>query len=148
MRGEPVDLVLSGPINSPWELGPDPRATLLTSLSWGPHPDAQPLFERLLAMPGLPGRERGLVLRYFARHGQYARAFQWMERQLLAELPLLPSRDALALIRLVGWVQRGEDDPLGQERWRSDPRALAAWPELEIAVDRYEERLQKEERSR
>jgi hypothetical protein len=143
-RGEEVDILLSGPIQ--WELRNDPRTTLLTSLANGSHPEALPLFKRLLTLPGLPARERGLALLYLARHGEYPLAFQWVERRLLAELPLLPKRDALALIGLINEMQRGDTHDDGKERWRSDPHALVAWPKLEPLISRYEDRLYEENR--
>ncbi|HEX8364172.1 MAG TPA: hypothetical protein VF603_02690 [Allosphingosinicella sp.] len=147
VRGEAVDLLMSSPINWKWELGQDARATLLTSLAQGDHKGARPIFEHLLASEATSGRERGLALLYFANHGDYPLAFQWIETRLLAELPRLSSDDALTLLRLVEDVQRGDSYQVEEERWRSEPRAAAAWPELELVIKRYQERLRDEERS-
>lgn len=135
-RGEAVDILLSGPIR--WALGDDPAAFLLTSLANGHHPDALPLFERLLDAPGLPARQRGLVLRYLARHALFPQAFRWIETRLLAELPTLSPRDAELLIDAVFAVQRGDGfNGPEAERWRGDPRAALVWPGLERQLDHY-----------
>ncbi|HYG29451.1 MAG TPA: hypothetical protein VD887_04470 [Allosphingosinicella sp.] len=116
------------------------RLMVLRALSEGDHPDALPLFDRLWADPDTDAAMRGIALRYFARNGQYSRAYQWIETRLLAELAALPDREALALLRDVARVQQGDSYEPGRERWRADPRAVAAWPELALALYRYQVR--------
>lgn len=141
--GAPVDILTSGPIQ--WRLGNDPRAILLTSLLNGDHPAALPLFERLLDSPVLPPRERGLALLYFARHGRYARAYEWIERNLETELSRLQPGGIVALLEIVGSVNDG-DSGTGPERWRSDPRAAATWPALAARLEALQrERLPEDE---
>lgn len=117
------------------------RVTVLQALVLGEHPDAFPLFERLWAAPATDRRLRGLILRYFAANGQYARAYRWIETSLLAELRTLPRPEALALLRHVADVQRGDSWEEGRERWRSDPRAAATWPALSRTLYRYQIRM-------
>jgi hypothetical protein len=114
------------------------RLAILRALAEGDHPGALALFERLSGSAETRGALRGLVLRYFARNGQYARAYQWIETRLLAELPRLPRGEAQALVVDVAQVQRGDTFGEGQERWRTDPRASATWPELALALHWYQ----------
>lgn len=113
------------------------RRQILLALVNGNHPDARPLFERLVAtMPQDPSTI-GLALRYFARNGAYQRAFAWIETRLMNLLPLLEERAAR---RLVGDVAQAQGGPEGEERWRSDPHAAAVWPELALALYWYQVR--------
>ena len=113
------------------------RRLILVALVNGDHPEARPLFERLAAAtPGDPSTA-GLVVRYFAKNGAYGRAFAWIETRLMATLPLL---DARAAKRLIGDVAKAQGGDEGSERWRSDPHAAAAWPELALSLYWYQVR--------
>ena len=127
------------PASAPEEVG-DRRLQVLRALAVGDHPRALPLFERLDALPMLDARARGLLLRYFSNHGHYARAWQWIETRLMTDLQLLPPREAVALLRAVDDVQRGDYQEEGQERWRRDARSAARWPEMALALYWYQER--------
>lgn len=113
------------------------RRLILTALVEGDHPDALPLFESLSARTDLDVDQRGLTLRYFARNGQYPRAYKWIEERLLPELGRRSSRDAGRLLAHVGDVQTGDHYGDGKERWRQDPHAKVMWPELAFALYRY-----------
>jgi len=114
------------------------RRRILVALVNGDHPDARPLFERLAAATPPDPSTAGLVVRYFARNGAYGRAFAWIETRLMATLPLLDAWAAKRLIGDVAKAQEGGDE--GSERWRGDPHAAAAWPELALALYWYQVR--------
>ena len=114
------------------------RLMILRALAEGDHPVALALFDRLWAAPDTDAATRGVALRYFARNGQYSRAYQWIETGLLAELAALADREAIALIRAVALVQQGDSWEPGRERWRADARAAATWPELALRLYRYQ----------
>jgi hypothetical protein len=116
------------------------RLMVLRALAEGDHPGALALFERLWSDPDVDSAVRGIALRYFARNGQYSRAYGWIETRLLAELPSLVDRDAAALIRDVARVQQGDSYEAGRESWRADPHAAATWPELALALYWYQVR--------
>ncbi|GGB58434.1 hypothetical protein [Blastomonas aquatica] len=113
------------------------RRLILAALAEGDHPDALPLFESLSARTDLDVDQRGLTLRYFARNGQYPRAYKWIEERLLPELGRMSSQDAGRLLAHVGDVQMGDHYGDGRERWRQDPHAKVTWPELAFALYRY-----------
>jgi len=113
------------------------RRRILVALVNGDHPDARPLFERLAAATPPDPSTAGLVVRYFAQNGAYGRAFAWIETRLMAALPLL---DARAAKRLIGDVAKAQGGDEGSERWRSDPHAAAAWPELALSLYWYQVR--------
>ncbi len=136
VRGDPVDILLSGPIH--WRLGDDARAILLISLAEGHHPGALPLFDQLLSRSELPVFERGLVLLALARHGQYGRAFRWMEERLLDTLAALSDQDARLLLHHVAFIQRGDWYDDSAPRWRTDARVAAAWPGLAARLEAYQ----------
>ena len=137
VRGEPVDIVLEGPIQFN-QLRGDRAHTLLTSLANGQHPGARPLFERLAEAPGSSGRDLALALRYFSGNGDYARAWRWIETRLAYRLLTLDTLDAQILLREVDEVQRGGNYEPGHERWRRVPRVAAAWPEIALSLYWYQ----------
>lgn len=114
------------------------RMLILGALTEGDHPDALPLFERLSAAPAIGPRLRGLILRFLARNGQYPRAYQWIETRLMVELTRLGYSDARLLLSEVNRLQWGENRQEGNQRWRSDPHAVATWPELALALYWYQ----------
>jgi hypothetical protein len=132
-RGEAVDIALDG--HAQRTMGADPaRAILLMSLANGHHPGARSLIERLAGAPGTSGRELAMVLRYLNRHGQYPRAYRWIETRLAARLTTLEPDEAQILLREVADVQHGQNPEWGHERWRADARAAATWPEVALGL--------------
>ena len=129
LLGEPRTVSPQGPQRA--------RRMILAALAEGDHPDAMPLFEALSARADLDVDQRGFMLRYLARNGQYSRAYQWIEHRLLPELARLSPRDAERLLAHVGDVQTGDHYSDGKERWRQDPHAVAKWPEHAFALYRY-----------
>jgi hypothetical protein len=113
------------------------RRRLLVALVNGHHPDARPLFERLAAATPQDPSTAGLVLRYFAKNGDYPRTFAWIETRLMNLLPRLEPGEAKRLIGDVALAQGGAE---GEERWRRDPHAAAAWPELALSLYWYQVR--------
>jgi hypothetical protein len=110
------------------------RRSLLLSLVNGDHPDALPLFDKLIASPSTVPGELGLALRFLAKNGQYPRAFRWIETRLMNLLPILPEREAVTLIGDVAAAQEGDSPDEGKERWRRDPHSAAVWPEIALAL--------------
>jgi hypothetical protein len=99
-----------------------------------------PLFERLSAAPGTGTRERGTILRYYARNGRFADAYHWIETRLMTQLVLSEPSDAMQLLSAVGIVTEGDPEGRTQQRWRSDPHAAATWPELALPLYWYQVR--------
>jgi hypothetical protein len=129
--------MLASEANAPSSYVPEPsarRRSLLLALVNGDHPGAMPLFDKLAASPSTVPGELGLALRFFAKNGQYPRAFRWIETKLMNLLPILPEREAVTLIGDVAAVQDGDSSDEGQERWRRDPHAAAVWPEIALAL--------------
>ncbi len=139
-RGEPLPLAAPPPSEAgePADDIPTVRRRILLALALGDHPDALPLFERLLAAPQPAAGARGPVLRYLANHGRYESAYGWIETQLMAELARLPERQARTLLRDVFEVQGRDSSDREDARWRSDPRAAASWPELALSLFWYQ----------
>jgi hypothetical protein len=118
-----------------WPAPDGRRFLILSALIVGDHPDAQPVFDALLAAQSPNYGELGLALRFLARHGQYARAFRWIETRLMVVLPTLPADEADRLIDAVLTLQSGEqDEEEGEEPWRTDPHAASVWPELALSL--------------
>ena len=60
------------------------RRVTLNALVVGDHPQAAPIFDAVLASPRPNPHAIGLALRFFSKHGQYRRAFEWIETKLMA----------------------------------------------------------------
>ncbi len=107
------------------------RLFILQSLVNGDHPGAMDLFRRLIKEDSDPAAI-GLALRFLARHGAYAEAYDWISRELLVRLPKLPRKDQERLVSDVAELQLGDgsDNP----PWKHDPRAAAEWPELALKL--------------
>lgn len=113
------------------------RLRVLESLVQMPHPEAAAMFERLFAAGATDPRALPYALRFFAGNGQYARAYGWIETDLLPLLPELDSDVALALLAAVGEIQRGESWEETDARWRQHPHSASTWPHLAFALRRY-----------
>ena len=111
------------------------KASILLSLVNGEHPDALPLFERLLSAGSSP-RTLGLTVRYLSSNGQYRRAFEIVETEVMRRLGGLPNDQAFALVGDVGEAMRGPDYVYdqGNEAWRTEPYVLARWPETALSL--------------
>lgn len=136
-RGEPLPYPPPSTPDEPAAAPVDARRNVLRALALGQHPEALPLIERLSSSPSLAPQLRGPILRYFANHGRYDRAYDWIETQLLAQVMRLPEAGARALLAEVADVQRGDSYEVERARWRGDPRAAASWPELALSLYRY-----------
>jgi hypothetical protein len=123
----------------------DQQDFVLRSLVIGDHPDAAPLFERLLAAPELSPRRLGLALQFLAKNGQYERAYALIESRVVPLLDATTDEGARALIRSIQRVQLGDAWEPGQEHWRAYPDIAERWPALArrlwlYQVDRFGER--------
>lgn len=107
---------------------------ILRALVTGDHPDAAPVFEDLLANPSRTPADLGLAIRFFAKNGDYRRAFGLIEKDATRILAALPPDERSALLGDVLSAQRGESYDEGQERWRTDPYVAATWPELALSL--------------
>ena len=109
------------------------RRFLLSALVTGDHADAAPIFDAILAAPAPDPDALGLSLRFFAKHGQYPRAFQWIETRLMSILPTLSRNEAFKLIGAAITAQNGESHE-GPAPWLGDAHAAAVWPELALGL--------------
>ncbi len=111
------------------------KASILLSLVNGEHPEALPLFERLLAA-GSSSRTLGLTVRYLSNNGQYRRAFEIVETEVMRRLGGLPDDQAYALAGDVAQAMRGPGYVYSQdnEAWRTEPYVLARWPETALSL--------------
>jgi hypothetical protein len=112
------------------------RHFLLNAFVTGDHPDAAPIFDSILAAPAPDPDALGLSLRFLARHGQYPRAFQWIETRLMSVLPTLSRNDAFSLVGAALTAQNGESYG-GPAPWLGDAHAAAVWPELALGLYQY-----------
>lgn len=108
---------------------------VLLSLVNGEHPDATPLFERLVAGAPSP-RQLGLAVRFLAKNGQYRRAFELVETDMMRRLGGLSNEAASLLVHDVDLALTGPHWQEDEERelWRSDPYVLSRWPELALSI--------------
>lgn len=111
------------------------KASILLSLVNGEHDDALPLFERLLAA-GPNARTLGLTVRYLSSNGQYRRAFEIVETEVMRRVGGLPDDQAGALVGDVEQAMRGPGYVYDQdnEAWRTEPYVLARWPETALSL--------------
>jgi hypothetical protein len=111
---------------------------LLTSLVNGEHPEAMPLFDRLIGALSITPATLGLSLRFLAKNGEFERAFDLMQTRAFASLPLLSASDAAGLIQDIAKMMRGQPRHEGDERWRASSRAKTTWPELALRLYWYQ----------
>lgn len=137
-RAQLATRALFGDLNPPPLRAEQPEGRILAALATGDHPGARPLFARLLRERPSDPVAVGNALRFQARHGRFPEAFRWIESHLMNLLPRLDGREALWLIGQVAHVQWGDYRDKGEERWRSDPHAASAWPELALSLYWYQ----------
>lgn len=113
---------------------------VLNSLVEGEHPDALPLFERLIAQRDLPPSTLGLALKFIAT-SDVQRAFELVRTRALAALPLLPPGQVEQLLADIGEAMNGPYSEDGKERWRSYSSVRDQWPEMAFALYRHQQRL-------
>jgi hypothetical protein len=112
------------------------KSFVLRSLIEGDHPDAAPLFERLLAAPDVSAERLGAVIRYFGSQGQLKRALDVAETRVLPKVIEFDPADAEALYSDLVLAMRG-DGYDEKEEWRSDPEVAARWPRVSFLFARY-----------
>lgn len=140
-RGEPLLFPLSGPhqgrvaidVTQPEYRQSSDRALL--SLVNGDHPDAAAFFEHLVSGGPTP-RQLGLAIRFFAKNGQYRRAFNLVETDVMRRLGGLADEEAFQLAQDTDRALTGPHRDAEEEReaWRSDPYVLSRWPELALSI--------------
>ncbi len=113
---------------------------VLNSLVEGEHPDALPLFERLLARRDLSPSALGLALKFVAK-SDVQRAFELVRTRALAALPLLSPTQAEQLLADIGMAMHGPYGEEGNERWRLEPSVREQWPEIALSLYLYQQRL-------
>lgn len=113
---------------------------VLNSLVEGEHPDALPLFERLISQRDLPPSTLGLALRFIA-NSDVQRAFELVRTRALASLPLLPPGRVEQFLADIGEAMNGPYGEEGKERWRSNSSVRDQWPEMAFALYRHQQHL-------
>ncbi len=129
-RGGPLSLS-TGPYDRPEER----RLDILLSLVLGDHPEAAPLFDRILTE--LPrDRSVGYAIRFLAKHGQLERAFGAIERDIYPRLGSMPGADAEALLSDIHRVMYGEWQHSRQDTppWEQAPYIRERWPEMALSL--------------
>lgn len=111
------------------------KESVLLSLINGDHPDAAPLFDRLVAGQPTAG-ELALAIRYRSKQGQTLAAFQLFRDQALPRLGGLSDDDASMLAGNMIVAMRGPGYTYGEadEAWRSEPTVRALWPEIALGL--------------
>ncbi len=112
---------------------------VLSALVDGKHPDALPLFDRLLAAPRLSAWQLAMAIRFLAKNGHYPRAVSLIETRALAMLPLSGDADAGYLVAAIHDAHSGDSYGETPERWEGDAHARATWPEMALALYWWEE---------
>ncbi|MFO0509871.1 MAG: hypothetical protein ACK51K_04375 [Gammaproteobacteria bacterium] len=112
------------------------KSFVLRSLIEGDHPDASPLFERLLAASDVSAERLGAVIRYFGAQGQLKRALDVAETRILPRVIEFDPVDAEALYSDLVLAMRG-DGYDEKEEWRSDPEVAERWPRVSFLFARY-----------
>ncbi|WP_420478449.1 hypothetical protein [Brevundimonas sp. FT23028] len=111
------------------------KESVLLSLINGEHPDAAPLFDRLVAGQPTPG-ELALTIRYRSRNGDVLSAFRLFRDMALPRLGGLSNDDAATLAGSMMTAMRGPDYSYDEENqaWRTEPVLLQAWPEIALSL--------------
>lgn len=111
------------------------KTAVLMSLVNGEHPEAAPLVDRLL-MAGPSPRTLGLSVRYLSNNGQYRRAFDIVETEVMRRMGGLRNEQAFALVADVAVAMRGPGYVYDQdnEAWRTEPHVGARWPEIALSL--------------
>lgn len=114
-------------------------AFVLESLLQREHPDAAPLFERLIARPDVSANSLGAAIRFLAQNGQLRKAFDLIETRVVARLALESPENAQGLIGDAVTAMRGED--YDNRAWKSDAHVAARWPRLAFALREFQVRI-------
>jgi hypothetical protein len=108
------------------------KIEILSALALGRHPDAAPLFDKVLAeVPADPAR-LGWTLRFLTRNGDERKAYRTIEH---VALPLLPRLSKEGAEELVGFMRASQDEYLAKDApqpWKTVPEAAKGWPELDL----------------
>lgn len=112
------------------------KAYVLQSLVNGEHPEAGPLFERILATDPTPA-ETGTAIRWFAANGQVSRAFDLAE-EASGRLRSLTKAEAAVLIGDMVAAMHGEYDRRAGG-WNVRPEVADRWPTLALALHGFAE---------
>lgn len=111
------------------------KETVLRSLITGDHPDAAPLFERLV-QKGPTAGELALAIRFRSRRGDTLGAFQLFKNAALPRLGGLPDADATMLAGSMITAMWGPNYRYGEENeaWRAEPQVRDQWPEMALSL--------------
>ncbi len=111
------------------------REAVLRSLANGDHPDAEPLFERIVSSNPTP-RQLGMAIRYFSQNHKLRRAYEIAEVQALPRLGGLSNEDASALVGDIDTALRGPDYVYERhnDAWKDDAYVRARWPEMALSL--------------
>jgi hypothetical protein len=106
---------------------------VLISLADGDHPDAVPLFDRLMDLPRPSPKQMSVAISYFAKHKQWPRAFKLIEAAF-GRLPSMSFGEGMDLLYRARLGQMGDPYQQDDEPWRTDPATKTAWPELALKL--------------
>jgi hypothetical protein len=111
------------------------EAFILRSLANGDHPDAEPLFERIVSSNPSP-QQLGLAIRYFSQNHKIRRAYEVVEIQALPRLGGLSNDEASGLVGDIATALRGPDWTYEgkHEAWMDDAYVRARWPETALSL--------------
>lgn len=107
------------------------KAYVLQSLVNGEHPEAGPLFERILATDPTPA-ETGTAIRWFAANGQVSRAFDLAE-EASGRLRSLTKAEAAVLIGDMVAAMHSEYDRRAGG-WNVRPEVADRWPAFALSL--------------
>ena len=130
---------LGAPDETPAPPRRDPRQTaVLEMLIDGEHPAAMPLFE-VFAAPDAPADDWILAIRFYARNGRYAEAYDMLEARAQTLVSSAPEAEARRVLYAIGDVQEDLYGRQDQPRWKDDPAIAARWPVLALSLHRIEQ---------
>lgn len=107
------------------------KAYVLRSLLNGDHPDAKPLFDRIVAVDHAPW-QAGMAIRWFAENGDIKRAFDLADATSKT-LSSLSRNEAASLIGDIVIAMSGDYDADPAE-WTQEPYVAAHWPQLALLL--------------
>lgn len=112
------------------------KAYVMQSLVNGEHPEAGPLFERILATDPTPA-QTGTAIRWFAANGQVLRAFDLAE-EASGRLDGLTKSEASTLIGDITGAMHGDYD-YEKDVYEVHPEVAERWPTLALALHGFAE---------